>query len=119
MRNFLFPVVIGILCISFTIIPAEPAGKPGDSVAASPTVSTTSTTNTPDAGDALYNRICLQQYGLSRQAFDHAWKGYRYLLEHNKISRSNYLTICDFSQSSRDFMLLPIPISANMVFRSG
>lgn len=55
----------------------------------------------PDAGDALYNNTHLEQYGLSKVAFDYAWKGYQYLIENNRISRNNYLTICDFSQSSK------------------
>lgn len=55
---------------------------------------------TADEAEVLYNGIHLQQYGLSPEAFDYAWKGYQRLLEKKMIQRSNYLTICDLSQSS-------------------
>ena len=48
----------------------------------------------------MYNAINLSAYGLSAEAFNYAWTGYQELLERNKIRRINYLTICDFSQSS-------------------
>ncbi len=54
-----------------------------------------------DAAATIYNDTRLEQLGLSREAFDYAWKGYEYLLEHHMISRSHFLTVCDFSQSSR------------------
>lgn len=53
-----------------------------------------------DAATSVYNDTRLDQYGLSEEAFRYAWKGYEYLLEHNRITRCHYLTICDFSQSS-------------------
>jgi hypothetical protein len=106
----MFPVFIGILCISFTIIPAEPAGKPGHTTAVFLTANTASTLNTSGAGDALYNSLNLQQHGLSKPAFDHAWRGYQYLLEHNSIARGNYLTICDFSQSSKNKRLYVLDV---------
>jgi L,D-transpeptidase catalytic domain len=58
----------------------------------------------------LYDAINLQQYGLSKEAFTYAYKGYQYLLAKKWISCSDYLTICDFSQSSRQkrFYLIDI-----------
>jgi len=49
----------------------------------------------------LYNRIHLDNFGLSRTAFDLALRGYNYLSEKNRIINADYLTICDLSQSSR------------------
>jgi hypothetical protein len=66
-----------------------------------------------DVATVLYNTIDLQQYGLSRDAFGYAWKGYQKLLERKMISRSNYLTICDFSQSSKNKRLYVIDIENN------
>lgn len=68
---------------------------------------------TADAATTLYNSIQLEQLGLSKAAFDYAWKGYEYLLSLKKISRSNYLTICDFSQSSLKKRLYIIDIENN------
>jgi hypothetical protein len=92
---------VGFLCTSFTLIPSV---QPVDSPVPAATVSQSIHTDSCFAVDAvtvLYNNIHLHQYGLSREAFDYAWKGYRHLLEKKMISRSNYLTICDFSQSSK------------------
>lgn len=68
---------------------------------------------TADAATTLYNSIQLEQLGLSKAAFDYAWKGYEYLLNLKKISRSNYLTICDFSQSSLKKRMYIIDIENN------
>ncbi|HWC52977.1 MAG TPA: murein L,D-transpeptidase catalytic domain family protein [Chitinophagaceae bacterium] len=58
----------------------------------------------------LYTAIHLENYGLSKNAFDYALKGYNYLLEKNKIKNEDYLTICDFSQSSRNKRLYVIDL---------
>ena len=49
----------------------------------------------------LYEQLSLDEKGLSKEAFDYAYKGYEYLLEKKMISQPGYLTICDFSQSSK------------------
>jgi L,D-transpeptidase catalytic domain len=51
---------------------------------------------------SLYDILSLQQKGLSMQAFEYAYKGYRRLLEKKIINKQDYLTICDFSQSSNN-----------------
>jgi hypothetical protein len=66
-----------------------------------------------EAADVLYNNINLQQYGLSGEAFTYAWKGYQRLLEKKLISRTDYLTICDFSQSSKQKRLYVIDVANN------
>lgn len=110
MRNFLLPISVGLLCSSFTIIPAAPESKPVDDHDTSSLITVVPETTSPDAGTALYNNTGLELYGLSKEAFDYAWKGYRYLIEHNRITRSDYLTICDFSQSSRQKRLYIIDV---------
>jgi hypothetical protein len=49
----------------------------------------------------LYEYMQLKALGLSEEAFQYAYKGYQKLISKNKISNSDYITICDFSQSSR------------------
>jgi hypothetical protein len=61
----------------------------------------------------LYTSMCLQQYGLSSEAFDYAWKGYQRLLEKKMIVLADYLTICDFSQSSKQKRLYVIDLANN------
>ena len=58
--------------------------------------------SSPNKIDSLYTQMNLQQQGLSKQAFAFAYKGYRRLLQKKIISSSDYLVICDFSQSSKN-----------------
>jgi hypothetical protein len=66
-----------------------------------------------DDASSVYNTIRLEQYGLSKEAFTYAWKGYQLLLNKNKINRTNYLTICDLSQSSKQKRLYIIDVANN------
>ncbi|MGZ8554347.1 MAG: murein L,D-transpeptidase catalytic domain family protein [Chitinophagaceae bacterium] len=50
----------------------------------------------------LYSSLKLQQKGLSKRAFEYAFKGYRLLLKKRIINKKGYLAICDFSQSSNN-----------------
>ncbi len=114
MKKFLLSLSVGLLCTSFTIIPAR---HTTDSKISAATVSHPIITDprfaSADAAAILYKTINLQQYGLSGEAFDYAWKGYQRLLERRMISRSNYLTICDFSQSSKQKRLYVIDVANN------
>jgi hypothetical protein len=51
--------------------------------------------------NTLYSEADLEEAGLRRTVFEYAYKGYLYLLEQHKIEKSDVITICDFSQSSR------------------
>lgn len=109
MRNYLIPVSVGLLCTSFTVIPS------GSLTKAAAMVNTTSkpeqfSLSIKNTGTALYNAVSLQQYGLPEEAFNYAWKGYDRLAAENKIKRSRYLTICDFSQSSKNKRLYIIDV---------
>jgi hypothetical protein len=52
-------------------------------------------------GEQLFNSLHLDEFGLSREAVDYAVKGYQKLLNSGAVENSQYLTIIDFSQSSR------------------
>lgn len=60
-----------------------------------------STELTNNRFSSLYQKAGLKRLGLSEAAFNYACKGYEELLEQDKISREQLLTICDFSQSAR------------------
>lgn len=49
----------------------------------------------------MYEVLKLQSFGLTKAAFDYAYKGYVYLQQKGMLARASVLTICDFSQSSR------------------
>ena len=112
MKKLLLPISVGLLCTSFTMIPVV---QTTDSNIPAATVShriiTDSSFASADAASVLYNNINLEEFGLSKEAFDYAWKGYQNLLERKMISRVNYLTICDFSQSSKKKRLYIIDVA--------
>ena len=112
MRNLFLPISIGLLCASFTIIPAEPAGSPTAATAKAITPPVTGAGNT---ASEIYLRTGLAQYGLSAEAFNYAWTGYQQLLTKQKISKQELLTICDFSQSSRQKRLYIIDLAKNEI----
>jgi L,D-transpeptidase catalytic domain len=61
-------------------------------------------------GIALYDSMQLDKKGLKQEAFQYAWKGYQYLLSKNLITRKQVLSVCDFSQSSRNRRLYVIDV---------
>jgi L,D-transpeptidase catalytic domain len=63
----------------------------------------------------LYDQLKLVEKGLSKEAFDYAYKGYTHLLEKNIILHPDYLTICDFSQSSKQKRLYLIDLASNKI----
>jgi len=90
-RNPVLPISLAIFSISFSL-PEENGSGSLISV------------NTP-AGNkessVLYTSMALQRYGLSQKAFDQAVKGFRQLQQQQRLRNNRYLSICDFSQSSR------------------
>jgi hypothetical protein len=49
----------------------------------------------------IYNDMKLNRVGLNQKAFEYAWRGYHNLIRNGSLTKSNLLSICDFSQSSR------------------
>ena len=50
---------------------------------------------------SLYESLNLSGFGLSKEAFDYAIKGYQKLVDKGEVENNKYLTVGDFSQSSR------------------
>lgn len=57
----------------------------------------------------------LRQQGLSKRAFEQAYKGYSLLLKKGVVSRHKYLSICDFSQSSNNKRFYVLDMSSKEV----
>jgi hypothetical protein len=70
---------------------------------------------TTDNSTLLYNEMKLSSLGLSKQAFDLAYKGYNRLVEKKKLINTSMLTICDLSQSSDNKRLYILDLSENKV----
>ena len=110
MKKLIVAISIGGLCTSFTLIsPAQDANS--DNKAVMP--ATISYTNTELEAAEHYSAIGLEEFGLSPDAFNYAYKGYVRLLEKNRITKTDYLTICDFSQSSKRKRLYIVDLANN------
>jgi len=110
-RKLIIPISVGLLCTSFTLIPAVHTvnTNPVAVTDLNPVLADSSLADA-DAATILYTTSSLAEYGLSKEAFDYAWKGYQRLLDKKMITRTAYLTICDFSQSSRQKRLYIIDV---------
>ncbi len=49
----------------------------------------------------IYDSMKLIKTGLNQKAFEYAWRGYHNLVKKGVLNKTNVLTICDFTQSSR------------------
>ena len=112
MRNLIILIFVSCLSVSFTVIPSV-KNNSKFAVTTSSSVNSIAITNSTlaDVSSALYDEINLGQYGLSKEAFTYAYKGYQRLLAKKRISNSEYLTICDFSQPSSQKRLYLIDIA--------
>jgi hypothetical protein len=62
------------------------------------------------SGEKLYDSLGLENYGLSKKAWQYALKGYQKLRTKGKIENTDVITICDFSLSSRQKRLFIIDL---------
>ena len=63
----------------------------------------------------LYNDLQLADAGLSKHAFESAYKGYQKLLKRQKLANPCILTICDLSQSSNKKRLYILDLEQNKI----
>ncbi len=69
---------------------------------------------TPAVGrwiDSVYSAIHLDSFGLKKDIFFYACKGYEYLLSQNKLQNTSLITICDYSQNSSSKRLYIIDLN--------
>lgn len=60
--------------------------------------------------DSIYKKAALYTYGLDRKVFFDAYKGYQYLLAKGKLTKTDLLTIADYSQSAKNKRLYVIDV---------
>src|SRR4051812_1066515 len=69
--------------------------------------------------DSIYDLISLGEYGLEKDVFFNAYKGLQYLQNKGALKKTNVLTICDYSQSSRNKRLYVIDLeNARLLFNT-
>jgi hypothetical protein len=59
----------------------------------------------------LYDSMKLGESGLDQKAFEYAWRGYHNLLKKGELKKSTVLSICDFTQSSKNKRLYVIDVA--------
>lgn len=64
---------------------------------------------------ALYCDMDLEESGLRREVFEYAYKGYLKLLDEHKLGKTSIITICDFSQSSRNRRLYVVDLETRRI----
>ena len=120
---------IGIFLVILS--PVLISGTPGSTVTfetitstiVSPVPTTAVTSSAPSAtisnsgkllaqAHVLYDSLKLKRAGLSKKAFEFAWKGYQYMLSKKLLRNTDVLSICDFSQSSRRKRLYVIDLES-------
>jgi hypothetical protein len=67
---------------------------------------------------ALYDGLELDKKGLGKEAFDYAIKGYEKLVQEGTVKNNRYLTIIDFSQSSRKKRFYLIDVETGKVVKN-
>lgn len=70
------------------------------------------------SAEILYDSLRLEEAGLNPVAFQYAWKGFVQLAQSGKLSNTDYFTICDFSQSSRNRRLYIIDLTGMRVLKN-
>lgn len=64
---------------------------------------------------ALYSSMELETLGLTRPAFQHAFIGYKKLVDRGMVSKSNIISVADFSQSSAKKRLFILDLESQKV----
>ncbi len=65
--------------------------------------------------DSVYTHLRLDSMGLDRKVFFYAIKGQQYLASQQKLGKPNLITICDFTQSSKNKRLYVIDMQLGKV----
>lgn len=95
-----------------TITTSTPTARVASSAVVAPLASVSGSTKLIAQAHAIYDSMKLKRAGLSKKAFESAWKGYQYMLRKKMLRNTDVLSICDFSQSSRRKRLYIIDIES-------
>jgi hypothetical protein len=103
MNKHLFPValIVSLSVVFFSFAKAN-SSKLVASAMDSSVIDSSSVMHEISLSEKVYNSLHLQQAGLSKQAVDYAITGYQKLVDSGLVNNTEYLTIVDLSQSSRN-----------------
>ena len=103
MKKHLFPIalIVSLSLVLFSFAKAN-SSRSFTVIKDSMSVDTTAAIATVSLSEKMYNQLHLQEAGLSQQALDYALKGYQKLVDSGVVNKTQFLTIVDLSQSSRN-----------------
>lgn len=101
MQKALFPILLTLLSSGFLLAFTKSDNGSNSVLKTAPKLLNRDTAVAQNDYAAIYDNLDLKSKGLSREAFDFAIAGYQKLLSEERIDNAEYLTIIDFSQSSR------------------
>jgi len=101
-RKVYLPLSFICLLCSFLLLPVVKAGDNSviPEIITSTDNNTAETSTVENYSSLLYDSLHLGQLGMKKDALMYAYKGQQNLVKEGKISNSNILTVCDFSQPS-------------------
>lgn len=102
MKHLLFPALF--VSISFMFISFAKANNPAVHMNVNDSLATDSALvlHEVSQSERLFNDLRLQDAGLSKETVEYAMKGYQRLVDSGLVNNTQYLTIVDLSQSSRN-----------------
>jgi len=113
-RKVYLPLSFICLLCSFLLLPVVRAG--GNSGHLETITSTDNHTaeglSIENYSNLLYDSLHLREMGMSKEALTYACKGQQKLVREGKITKSDILTVCDFTQPSSSKRLYVIDISS-------
>lgn len=112
MRKVYLPLSFVCLLCSFLLLPVVKAGSnSGFSETISSSDDNAAKNSTVEYySNLLYDSLHLEQMGMKKEALMYAYKGQQKLVDEGKVSNSNILTVCDFSQPSNTKRLYIIDV---------
>jgi hypothetical protein len=98
----LLALLVSAAIISLSFAKANSSAKMIVSAKDSSSTDSAMITNEVSLTDKVYSDLKLQNLGISKEAINYAVKGYQKLVDSGLVKNSQYLTIADLSQSSRN-----------------
>jgi L,D-transpeptidase catalytic domain len=113
LRKLFLYISVSCLTILITSFSGLPTIK--ERTLAASSIGNDPSVNASAKASQIYDQLNLDEIGLSKEAFDYAYRGYQHLLEKGMVNQPDYLTICDFSQSSKQKRLYLIDLVNNKI----
>lgn len=118
-KNVTTYLCLALLAVSTSSFAAAKSGKTDEKNFASLLSDNRNSPVVKRIADSIYDVISLGEFGLKKEVFFKAYKGFEYLKRKGVIKKKNLLTICDYSQSSAQKRLYVIDIlNGRLLFNS-